>query len=413
MAQKQIDIATSLSRPGVLRISRDEWQLLAVWLLLRVSTLMMAALNSALCPQTDIEKAVQAWPPSAPYTRWFERILLAPWDRWDAAYYLSIIKSGFQAGNGTTQFHPLYPWLATPIVWLFGHPMLGLLGLSSLAGACLTLAFYRLARMDMACSEASFSTMLLLTAPLSFALFAPYTESLFLLFSVLCLHSLRQNRWMTAGTLGALATLTRPQGLLLVLPMCWEIRRMAGGTWRAVLRNQRALLSLGLIPVSMLGWVLYRAFALGDFKLEASSPKALLISLLLSPSAHQVVPNQTFTWPWKALWMALSRVSEPDTAVDLIAGTAFLVLACLAWRNMRACYKIYVLAIIMLSFSYHTGPVHPFMGLPRHLLLAFPIFIGLGPVFVRPWSRLLVVTSGALGMFFLLTLYVLLPGWVP
>jgi hypothetical protein len=81
-----------------------------------------------------------------------------------------------------------------------------------------------------------------------------------------------------------------------------------------------------------------------------------------------------------------------------------LVLLGLAW--------LYALAIVLVSFGYYTGPLYPYMGLPRHLLLAFPVFIGLGPVFRQRLLRLCMVTFGLLGMLFLLLQYVI-EGWVP
>jgi hypothetical protein len=54
----------------------------------------------------------------------------------------------------------------------------------------------------------------------------------------------------------------------------------------------------------------------------------------------------------------------------------------------------------------------PYMGLPRHLLLAFPVFIGLGPLIRHPWVRLPIVIVGLLSIFFLLLQYTV-HGWVP
>jgi len=64
------------------------------------------------------------------------------------------------------------------------------------------------------------------------------------------------------------------------------------------------------------------------------------------------------------------------------------------------------------AFSYHTGSLHPYMGLPRHLLLAFPVFIPLGRVVRRRWQRLALVTIAALGWTLMNGFYVL-HAWVP
>lgn len=54
-----------------------------------------------------------------------------------------------------------------------------------------------------------------------------------------------------------------------------------------------------------------------------------------------------------------------------------------AWRYMRNSYRAYSLIIIRVAFGYHTGMLvsTPYMGLPRHLLLAFPVFIGLSTMY--------------------------------
>ncbi len=98
--------------------------------------------------------------------------------------------------------------------------------------------------------------------------------------------------------------------------------------------------------------------------------------------------------------------------IDLTFGTGFLLILALAWRYMRPSYRIYALAITLLAFSYHTGPLYPYMGLPRHLLLAFPVFIGLGARLRAPRLRLIVASLSLFGLFFLLGSYVM-ESWVP
>src|SRR3954447_16181751 len=99
---------------------------------------------------TDREKTIALWPPSHPYFAWAERVIAAPWQRWDAHYYVAIVERGYQADDGTTQFHPLLPLLAKPFYW---SAALGLLIVSSLASLAFAIAFYRLASLDIANSE--------------------------------------------------------------------------------------------------------------------------------------------------------------------------------------------------------------------------------------------------------------------
>jgi hypothetical protein len=421
----------SFARSAWRGISRPDREILGIWLLLRLLTALWAAFVSPVRPRTAREQAIALWPPTAPFGSWLERALIAPWERRDTTYYIDIVRRGYRADDGSAQFHPLLAWLATLLAWAGVQPLLALLLVSSLASALLLLAFERLARLDLDPAEARTSTLLLAFSPVAFALFAPYTEGLFLLWAVLCFLWARRRSWWLAGAAGALATLTRQQGVFLILPLAWELwdasRRpttddtgpgsVAGSQSSVVSRRVlwRDWLALGLIPVGLLIWLVYRAVALNDLHANLSDPHALIYSLLISPSASKVVPMQVFMWPWQALWLALTkfaRAPEYGLLIDLALGFAFVALLVLAWRRMRISYRIWSLTIVLVSFGYHTGMLYPYMGLPRHLLLAFPVFIGLGPLLNRPRLRLLIVAGGLLGMLFLLLQYVI-EGWVP
>ncbi len=411
LAEKQTHVAA----PGRLSLSQAGWHILGLWLMLRVLTGLWAAFIAPLHPQTQRERAIAAWPPSAPLGAWLERLLLAPWERRDTVYYINIVARGYRADDGTAQFHPLLAWLATPLTYLGASPLLALLLVSSLSSALLLLVFARLARLDLDDDDARTSTLLLICSPLAFVLLAPYTEGLFLLWAALCLYWARMERWWLAGLAGALATLTRQQGVFLAVPLAWELWEAAGRRWRNVLPAWRDWLALGLIPAGLLLWLIYRAVALQDLHVDFDNPQALIYSLLVSPSASKVVPVQALLWPWQALGLALEklwRAPEYDLVIDLVLAAGFLALLGLAWPRLRASYRLYVLAIVLVSFGYYTGPLYPYMGLPRHLLLALPVFIGLGPVLRQRVPRLCMMTFGLLGMLFLLLQYVI-EGWVP
>jgi hypothetical protein len=404
--------ATTPSSPQLARADR---QILGLWLMLRLLTWVWVALVAPLRPLTARERAIAAWPPSAPLGAWLERVLLAPWERRDTVYYINIVARGYRLDDGTVSFHPLLAWLAVPLSWLSGSPLLGLLLVVSLASALLLLAFERLALLDLGPDDARASTLLLAFSPLAFVLFVPYTESVCLLFGVLCLLWARRGSWWLAGLAGGLAALTRQQGIFLALPLAWELWEAADRRWRNVLGAWRDWLALGLVPAGLLVWLVYRAVALNDLRADFSNPQALIFSAIVSSSTNRVVPVQQFLWPWQALWLALSKfwyALEYSLLIDLILGAGFIVLLVAAWRNMRISYRIYAAAIVLVSFSYHTGMLYPYIALPRHLLLAFPVFIGLEPVFQQRWLRLCMVTCGLTGMLFLLLQYVI-EGWVP
>jgi hypothetical protein len=405
-----------MSIPRALKILPRVWGLVRIWLVLRILTSIWAALVSTLCPLTMIEQTVALWPPSAPWGQWLHRALLAPWQRWDASWYLRILTEGYQFGNGTDTYHPLFPWLAWPITCLGLDPLFALMLIGNLATLAFLLLFERMAALDSTPAQAQTATDLLLFFPMTFILFAPYNEGLFLFLSGLTFLWARQHRWRRAGIAGALAVLTRQQGLFLVLPFAWEVWGAHGGDVRRVLRNWRCWSALGLLPIGLGLWLLYRVLVIGGNQLNFSSPYAMIYSMFISPSAWQAKDSHFVTWPWHALLLALIHLwTKPDLdlAVNLALSTAFLGAVLLAWPHLRSSYRVYVLAMVLISFSYQTGAVHPYMGLPRHLFLAFPVFIGLGQIARCSRNHLFMIGSlGLAGICFLISLYVL-RAWVP
>ena len=244
---------------------------------------------------------------------------------------------------------------------------------------------------------------------------APYSESLFLLFAVSSFLFIRRNRWWLAGVTAGLAALTRQQGLFLLLPLAWELWESHGRDIRNTMNRWKDWLALGLVLAGYLIWLFYRWQLLSDLDLSTSSLNSIIYSFLISPSADQVVEVQSFLWPWQALWIALHQVfSRPDLDLitNLVFGAYFLVLLVLSWKHLPASYRIYSVVITLVSFSYYTGPIHPYMGLLRHLLLVFPVFIGLAVCLRRPWQRLAVTAFNQVGYLFLVWLYVV-HAWVP
>ena len=389
-------------------------QIIGLWILLRVLTSAVALVPSVVARRVQadvnpVELAVQVWPPSFPLTTWLGRVLVQPWYRWDAQYYVWATSRGFSVEDGSASFHPLLAVLAKPIFYLTGSPLFGLLFVATLATLGLYFAFHRLARVDLEDHDAWRATLLFIVFPGSYVFYAPYTESTFLLFAVLLFYFARERRWLLAGVCGALATLTRQQGLFLMVPLVMEL-------WSAKERRPLVFSSALLIPIAYGLWILYRTFALADSYPDLSSFHGLIYSTIISRSAHQVVAEQDFLFPLHALYLAFVKLWQDHnvpTITDLVLGACMIVITVLSWRNLRNSYRAYVLIILIVSFGYHTGMQvsSPYMGLPRHLLLAFPIFIGLAPR-VSEFAMSKLFKVGLLGIL-LLTFFHCLRVWVP
>jgi hypothetical protein len=410
------------------QFATDALPLVGLWLALRVLYSLWAALVSARLPRLPVEQVLPIWPPSLPLGAWLERALLIPWLRRDAYYYVQIAGQGYRADDGTAQFHPLFPWLGGLVARLLGAPpLLGLLVVTSAAALVALLACQQLARLDLEPAAARRASLYFALYPVAFILFAPYSEALFVACALVSLLCARRGHWLLAGLCGGLAALTRQQGIVLLLPLAWEAWHQWQATqaqptsWRAapqilgafVRERWGALLGLALVPCGFLLFKLYRMLALGDVALDASSVNALIYSLLISPSSSQVVPVQGFRPPWEVLAAAFGALDQPGgytTAIDLLFSLPFVALLVWGWRALRPSYRIYSAAILLLSFSYYTGPFYPTMGLPRHCLLAVPLFFPLARY--GGWVERVLVVAGVLGGLFL-ALHYTIEGWVP
>ncbi|NNJ09284.1 hypothetical protein EKD04_002980 [Chloroflexales bacterium ZM16-3] len=383
-------------------------------LLLRLLFGLFALPISATFPETSLEKQIGLLPGSTPLGIWLQRVAVEPWVRYDAWNYIRIVDHGYRVEEGTAAFHPLYPLISAPFALLLGNAPLALLIVATLATISATVIFARYVERFHGADLAVPAAAALLLAPPSFIMLAPYNEGLFLLLAVGCLWATREQRWWLAGTLGGLACLTRQQGLALALPLAWALL--------VALRERRVrwwqLAAVGLVPLGYALFVAYRAVALGDLArlAGASSPADFLRGLLVSSSSEQVVTGQRIAWPWEPLIdqvrLLFSKPNSYHLAMDLLLGYAMLVVVALGWRSMDALERLYCAGIITLSLGYYNGVLDPYLSLPRHMLLAFPLYVALARMLGTGMRR-------RYGMYALLLLNAFLAGafirhgWVP
>jgi len=392
------------------------WPFWPFWLITRVGLSLLALLCSASLPISTLEKQVAVWPPSVPFGGWLTRVLLEPWNRWDVEHFLKIAARGYSVDDGTLSFHPLYPMLGKIVGAVFGgHALLGLFLISNVCCLLFLFCFERLARLDLTRDEAYRATYYFMLLPAATVLFAPYTESLFLLLSALALLMARRGKWMPAGLAGGLAALTRQQGILLLLPLAWELWEWSERSPRKILANWRGAAGLLLVPAGLLTWLIYRASTLNDVVIDLRRPGTLIYGLLISRSATQMVEQQSFMPPWKALWIALN-IPSPANRIDLCAGAVYLLILAfggrMLWR-LRPSYFLYSLVVVVISFSLSTGNMESYMGLPRHCLLAFPLAMPLAIWGRKTAVNLSFTAIGLIWLFAMSLFYVCKILWVP
>ena len=159
------------------------------------------------------------------------RRLLEPWANWDGVWFIRIAASGYHSHAFSQAFFPLYPLVVRVVAPLAGHfYVVAGIAVSLACYAAAMVLLYRLAADERGSRVALWSVVFISVFPTAFFFQAVYSESLFLVLTLLGFSAGRRGRWWLAGVAGLLAALTRSSGLLLLLPlalMWWEQRRGA------------------------------------------------------------------------------------------------------------------------------------------------------------------------------------------
>lgn len=288
--------------------------------------------------------------------------------RWDSEWYLSIAQNGYgvsPSGFPTYVFSPLLPALMRGLGVLLHQQTadrLLLIGIvvANLAAIGAIAYLVALVRLDFAPDVASRTALYVLAFPATLFLSAVYTESQFLLFAVSAIYYARKRRWWLVGILGALAALSRPQGVIVVVPLLWEYVAQRRARGEAPVR-----LSIGwltLIPAAYAGLAAYMYRLTGSpfIMVTAESGDAW--------GRHLGLP---FAAALRELWppQFLQHVA-PHPQIDALSIAVFLVLVIACWRLLRPSYALMATVLylpIILSDTLQS-PI-------RYCLVIFPAFI--------------------------------------
>jgi Mannosyltransferase (PIG-V) len=158
---------------------------------------------------------------------------------WDAAFYRDIAVRGYNAlGHQSLRFFPLTPLMARVVGGLPGVGAGAALLIVTNAAALVAGAMaYRLTLNETGDeATARRAVWILMLAPPAFVLVMGYSEPLLLVTTIGSFMALRSRNWSSATLAGVLAGLTRPVGVLLVLPAAIE----AGRGWGGATAGERA-----------------------------------------------------------------------------------------------------------------------------------------------------------------------------
>ncbi|MGZ3664131.1 MAG: mannosyltransferase family protein [Ktedonobacterales bacterium] len=333
--------------------------------------------------------------------------LLQFWLGWgDAGSYAQIATHGY----GQPALAPYYPLL--PLLERMLSPLTG--GNAQIAGFAIANisalpAFYFLRslveRETGDRQVAHVAVILAAFAPFSFFFAMGYTESLFLLLSLGVFRAAREQRWLAAGFWAALAALTRPTGVLLLLPIAIEAAermhwRVTG--WKPLVRPLIAL----ALPVGVI--LAFWAFEAHVYGMPA-----------VAAHFERTYYARWLDWPWYGpgaevgivvrrldVWPIAVAVLDLVTLLVALAGCIALVRAMATGRRLPLSYVMYgwVVLAFALVLPLHGADKNALYSLPRYLLVDFPLCLAIAMICARRLHTRAAVSAGAIIACLLLTL---------
>jgi dolichyl-phosphate-mannose-protein mannosyltransferase len=321
------------------------------------------------------------------------------WDtftRYDSGWYFGIARSGYDAstavagGRSNIAFFPVYPLLMRYVGRLFGRTSadlyLGGIVVSWLSFVLAMVALYYLARLDLSRPRAERAVLLTAIFPFAFFFGVVYSESTFLLFTVLAFYLLRTRRWIAGGLAGAVAGATRVTGI-----MMWPA--LALTAWRRTEPTSRdRLWAAAALVLAASGFGAYCAY------IYAQSGQPFLWAVALQRWGYYP-GGAPWTAPWRLVatllthpyaYLAGDRMAPYDT-LNGVSAVLFAAAVPFVWRRLGAGYALFMLANLWLPLS--SGV---FEGMGRYCAVMFPCFIWLASVRSRWVSTGLVVVFAML-----------------
>ena len=365
---------------------RDGWRE-ALWAFLGARVLLAAI--------GVIGGGMLALPPGQPPTdAGFPNPVLAPgWhmlftslQRQDAQWFLRLATTGYAPGDNSAAFFPGFPVSVRLLHLLPGiGPLAAGLLVANVAAFAALLLLHALTRYELDDETARRAVLFTALFPTAFFLYAPYTESLFLLASIATFWFARRDRWAWAAAAGAAAAATRSVGILLILALWVEAIAQWRRDGRSLLPRLTAAAAVALGPLLYFGWWRWRH---GDFWAPLDAQRAWRPG-----GAHQpieaIAEALRLAWRYQSWWLL-------DVVVVGLA-VAGIVLAA---RRIPTTYTVYASASILLPLLLPLDS-RPLLSMPRFAAVLFPVSWGWALAAARrrpPETAILVAFTGGFAL---------------
>ncbi len=136
----------------------------------------------------------------------------------DVPHYIRIAQEGYTVGgewDHLIAFYPLFPMLIKLVGFVVGDHLIAGIFISNICAILAGVYMFKLVKIDYSEKTASMAVLFMFLYPFSFFMSFCYTESLFIMLSLMCIYYTRQGKWIATGIIGFFAALTRTQGIVL------------------------------------------------------------------------------------------------------------------------------------------------------------------------------------------------------
>lgn len=303
------------------------------------------------------------------------------WRKTDSTHYLEIAE-GWYASEGEwgklvqLVFLPGYPLMIRLFETVVGDYFRAAMLVSMLSFAAAGTLLYCLVRLDSSHEDAVRTLKYLCIVPGAFFFSGVMTESYFLLLSVLTVYLARKKKWFWSCIVGGLAAFTRSLGLMLFIPVCfelvdYEVQRTNIPDWQRSSWVPRGLCLL-IIPLGFAFYCFICKQVSGEwFKfLEYESQNwGQELGLFFNTASYQmenaIMRFQEGNYEeFMGLWIP-----------GLVCIFGSLLVMCLSVKRIRASYVTYFIAYYVIAIG-----ATWLLSAPRYLAALFPISIGLAQV---------------------------------
>ena len=274
----------------------------------------------------------------------------------DTRYYLSIAQNGYKDTGFV--FFPLWPIMLR----FFGANAL----FAKLISCGLTLSFFillvkliKLSGFESYKTEIIFS---LIAFPFSFMLLTPMSEPLYLLLIVLVMILAKKKKFLEASLLAGAATATRMVGVVIIVYLF--LKMLQSG--KQLFRKQWVFLLFS--PLGILFYSAYQYVFFGNPLLFYQQEKMWTRSISagsINKLIQEIVEiSRQIVGPYKPV---------PINLFHFGSLLLFIFLIIFNYKKLDSATWVYCLLSVMIPLASGT-----FLGVPRYLITAFPLFFSLG-----------------------------------